>query len=133
MFCFILIVSAVALCIIYCVLRRLISTERIINFLSDFSTALEFLFLPRHSQLHPPPHLTALPQPFPFSGLGEINGRYSCYLHVSHLTLRDFQGPQEPASVPLSGNTVAPISAATRAFEVLQTVPSRASAPGPLG
>lgn len=48
-FCFNLIVSCMTPCIIYCTLCKLISTERIINFLLDFSTAIEFLFLHNHA------------------------------------------------------------------------------------
>lgn len=65
-FCFNLIVSCVTACIIYCTLCKLISTERIINFLLDFSTAIEFLlFLHNHAhtraQQNPTAPLSAAP------------------------------------------------------------------------
>lgn len=64
-FWFFLTVSSVGPCIIYCTLCKLSSMERIINFLSGFSTATEFLGLHHHSDTH---HLTSelCVQPCPF-------------------------------------------------------------------
>lgn len=132
-FCFILIVSSVAPCIINCTLCKLISTERIINFLSDFSTAIEFLFLHKHSQMHSPPHFTALRCTLPVSDEGEEKrdeGKISMLIPRSHLkhpgifrVLRNLH----------QSHAWAMISAAEVTSKALLDVTSRASTQGPLG
>ena len=128
-FCFIIVSSATP-CIIYHTLCKLISTERIINFLSDFSTSIEFLFPHKHAEALPTPlHTTQL---FPFRDSKRDYKKVSALAPCSPFEApRDFQGPQEPASVPHTGNTAALVSAAAVTSKALLDVTSRASAQGP--